>query len=38
MPNVVGTFKKFGGWVTETFSDRSKSQTPCDMAVINTIQ
>ena len=32
---VVGTFKKFEKWGTETFSDWSKTQTPCDMAVID---
>ena len=32
------TFRKFLGSGTETFSDRSKSQTPCNMAVIDTIQ
>ena len=31
----VGAFRKFGGWGTETFSDQSKSQTPCNMAVID---
>ena len=34
----VGTFRKFDGWGAETFSDQSKSQTLCDMAVIDTIQ
>ena len=34
---VMGTFRIFGGWVAGTFSDRSKSQIPCDMAVIDTI-
>ena len=34
---VEGIFRKFGGWGAETFSDRSKSQTPCDMAAITTI-
>ena len=33
----MGTFRIFGGWAAGTFSDRSKSQTPCDMAVIDTI-
>ena len=35
---VVGTFQKFWEWGTETFSDQSKTQTSCDMAVIDTIQ
>ena len=34
----MGTFKKFWGWGTETFSVQSKIQTSCDMAVIGTIQ
>ena len=36
----VGTFRKFDDdrWGTETFSDQLKSQTLCDMAVIDTIQ
>ena len=29
-------FKKFVGWGAETFSDRSKMQTPCNMAVKDT--
>ena len=33
-----GTFRKRLGSGTETFSDRPKSQTPCDMTVIDTIQ
>ena len=33
----MGTFHKFGGWRTETFSEQSETQTPCDMAVIDTI-
>ena len=28
---IVGTFKKFWGWGTETFSVQSKTQTSCDM-------
>ena len=35
---VVGTFQKFWMWGAETFSDRSITQTPCDMAVILTKQ
>ena len=35
---VVGTFHKFWGWGTETFSEQSKTQTSCDMAVIDTIR
>ena len=31
---VVGTFQKFGMWGAETFSDQSTTQTPCNMAVI----
>ena len=34
---VVGTFKKIGGWGTETFSVQSKTQASCDMDVIGTI-
>ena len=34
----MGTFHKFGGWRTETFSEQSETQTSCDMAVIDTIQ
>ena len=30
-------FRKFGEWVVETFSDSSKTQTPCDMAVMTLI-
>ena len=37
MSKDVETFQKFGGWGTETFSDQSKTQTSCDMAVANTI-
>ena len=35
---VVGTFQKFWMWGAEIFSDRSITQTPCDMAVILTKQ
>ena len=38
MSKVVGTFHKFWGWGTETFSEQSKTQTSCDMAVIDTIR
>ena len=34
----MGTFRKFLEWGAETFSDRSKIQTTCDMAVIDTNQ
>ena len=34
----MGTFRKFGEWGTENFSDWSKTQAPCDMAVIDTNQ
>ena len=34
---VVGTFKKFWGWGTESFSVQSKTQASCDMGVIGTI-
>ena len=30
-----GAFRKFGEWAVETFSDWSKTQVPCDMAVID---
>ena len=33
---VVGTFRNFLEWGGETFSDRSKTQTTCNMAVIDT--
>ena len=33
---VVRAFKNFVGWGAETFSDESKMQTPCNMAVIDT--
>ena len=33
---VAGTFYEFWGWGTETFSKQSKTQTSCDMAVIDT--
>ena len=33
----MGTFRIFGGWAAGTFSDQSKLQTLCDMAVIDTI-
>ena len=36
--NVMGTFKHFLGWGAETFKDQSKTQTPCNMAVIDTNQ
>ena len=35
---VVGTFKNFWDWGTETFNDQSKTQLSSDMAVIDTIQ
>ena len=34
----MGTFHKFGGWRTETFSKQSETQTSYDMAVIDIIQ
>ena len=34
----MGTFKHFLGWGAETFKDQSKTQTPCNMAVIDTNQ
>ena len=34
----MGTFQKFWDWVTETFSELSKTQTSSDVAVIGTIQ
>ena len=37
-PNVVGTFRKFLEWGAENFSDQSKIQTTCNMAVIDTNQ
>ena len=36
--NVMGTFKNLLGWGAETFKDQSKTQTPCNMAVIDTNQ
>ena len=33
----MGTFHKFWGWGTEIFSKQSKTETSCDMAVIDTI-
>ena len=35
---VVGNLEKFWKLGEETFSDRSKSQTPCEMAIIDTFQ
>ena len=35
---VAGIFQKFWVLGTETFSNQSKTQTLCDMAVIDTIQ
>ena len=34
---VVGTFHKFWGWGTETFSEQSKAQTSYGMTLIHTI-
>ena len=31
----MGTFHKFWGWGKNTFSEQSKTQTSCDMAVID---
>ena len=35
---VTGTFRKFLEWEEETFGDQSKTQTTCNMAVIDTNQ